>query len=560
MKINRPIFLNIALALLIATGIFILSEKGALKRIELSGLDLMFRLRGNLPVNPHIVIVEITDDDISRIGRWPWPRKWSAAMNQALTDLGAKTAYFDIIFSEASNEEDDALLEESIKLTQNTYLPFAFQSGPIDIKNTIMPLERFSRYLKGAGAVNIYPDIDGNIRRVPLVFRSEKEIFPHISLKVAMDYMGLQIEKIDRNHVHLVSSQGKVNIPLVAQDTMLINWLGKWQHTFKHYDFIDVLAAYKDLQENKEATGINLSDFKNSIAIVAVTAIGLYDIKPIPLQSAYPGVGVAATIISNILDKNFISTVPHQINTTLIYILALLSSFLIFGKKPLRETVFLFLIAGLYFIIAFILFKGGLYINFSVPLLALFTSHLTVETYNFVRVAIERRNFLKLAITDGLTGLYNVRYFKMILETEITLAKSDHHKVFSIIMGDVDHFKHFNDTYGHQVGDLVLKEIASVLKSSVRASDIVARYGGEETIILLRGTDLKGALVIAEKIRKNIEEHIIKDHCGIYKVTSSFGVSVFRPEDSVDVIIKRADDGLYKAKEAGRNRISTIEE
>jgi diguanylate cyclase (GGDEF)-like protein len=234
-------------------------------------------------------------------------------------------------------------------------------------------------------------------------------------------------------------------------------------------------------------------------------------------------------------------------------------AFLIFGEKPLRETVFVFLMCGVYFMANFLFFKNGLMLHLATPLLGLFASYLTVETYNFVRVSMERQNFFKMSIVDGLTGLFNIRYFKMLLETEFMLAEPDPNKKFSIVMMDIDHFKHFNDTYGHQVGDLVLKEVANVLKASVRSPDIVARYGGEEMIILLRGTPLKNALIVGEKIRKNVENFQIKDQHNSYKVTISLGVSTFKPEDNVETIIKQADKGLYKAKSAGRNRVETEE-
>jgi diguanylate cyclase (GGDEF)-like protein len=206
-----------------------------------------------------------------------------------------------------------------------------------------------------------------------------------------------------------------------------------------------------------------------------------------------------------------------------------------------------------------LLFQGGVWLDFSLPLLGLALSSFSIGTYNFVRVAMERQNFLKMSITDGLTGLYNIRYFKMLLETETLMAKHDLTKKFAIIMSDVDHFKHFNDTYGHQVGDLVLKETANILRASVRSSDIVSRYGGEEMIVLLRGSSLKDGLSVAEKIRKTVEDHRIKNETQIYNITISMGVAIFKAGDTVEMIIKKADEALYQAKESGRNRVATLE-
>ena len=217
------------------------------------------------------------------------------------------------------------------------------------------------------------------------------------------------------------------------------------------------------------------------------------------------------------------------------------------------------MIGGVYLFVSYALFRSNILIDFVPQFLGLLSSHLIVETYNFIRISVERQTFFTMSITDGLTGLYNIRYFKMLLQTDLMLAGVDRNKKLAIVMSDVDHFKKFNDTYGHQVGDLVLKGVANVLKGSVRSYDIVARYGGEEMIILLRGSSLDDAMTIAEKVRKNVEHCIVKDPANTYKVTISLGVSFFQQGDTVDSIIKRADDGLYKAKTSGRNCVSTVQ-
>lgn len=558
MKLTKYSVFSIFLAVLVASSILFFGQKG-LGRIELLSLDLFFRLRGPLRSNPHIVIIEIADSDILKVGRWPWKRSWQAAMTRALTGLGAKSIYFDIIFSETSTEEDDALFEEAIKQSKNVYLPFAFPDTSFKKENALLPLKRFSAYLKGTGTTNIYPDIDGIIRKIPLVFWEKENLHAHIALKLAMDYADLKFKEIKPRYVLLANSKEEVKIPCLEKNKMLINWSGKWQETFKHYGFLEVLAGYKDFTENKKSK-INADDFKKSICIVGVTALGSYDIKPTPLEPAYPGLGIMANSIGNILDRRFIYHPPYWLNVLILYLLALIPAFLISGERPLRETLFIFLLGGIYFSMNFFLFKNGVGLNISTPLLGLFVSYLSVETYHSVRISVERRAFFKMSVTDGLTGLYNIRYFKLLLDTEIRLAKPDPSKKFSIVMSDIDHFKHFNDTYGHQVGDLLLKELANVLKASLRSSDIVARYGGEEMIILLRGASLKDSLNVAEKIRKNIEKSEIKDQNNTYNLTVSLGVSVFKSGDTLETIIKRADDGLYKAKDTGRNRVCTVEE
>jgi len=481
-------------------------------------------------------------------------------MTQSLKGLGAKYVYFDIIFSEPSSLESDSIFEEAIKVNQNVYLPFAFQNTSLDITEAFMPLKEFSSVIKGTGAINIYPDSDGIFRRIPLIFKSKDgKIYPHISLKIAMDYSGQKIKEITSRYITISNNANIVRIPLIEKNIFLINWLDKWQNTFKHYSYLDVIAKYKKYLD-KQIPEKDIQDFKDSICLVAVTAIGLYDIKPIPLQPEYPGIGISATTINNLISRTFIYTPPEWLSILLLFLLTMLPGFLIFGEKPLRENLIITLIGVSFGAICFFLFEFGLYLDMAAPLFGLFVNTLVVGIYNFVRISVERQNFFKMAVTDGLTGLYNIRYFKMLIDTEIMLSQPNQAKKFAIAMSDVDHFKHFNDTYGHQVGDIVLKEVANALKTSVRTSDVVSRYGGEEMIILLRSASLKDALAIGEKLRKSIENAIVKDEKGTYKVTASFGISTYHQGDTVDSLIKRADDGLYKSKESGRNCVSTIEE
>lgn len=157
----------------------------------------------------------------------------------------------------------------------------------------------------------------------------------------------------------------------------------------------------------------------------------------------------------------------------------------------------------------------------------------------------------KMAITDGLTGLYNHKHIFYRFEEEI--KKAERYKTAcSVIMLDIDHFKTINDTFGHHIGDQVLAEVSRVIKKSTRAVDIPGRYGGEEFIIILPQTSLNDAYRTAERIRKNIESIVFKQTK--LTVTISGGVSEFREESPLQ-LIERVDQCLYQAKKNGRNRI-----
>ncbi len=176
-----------------------------------------------------------------------------------------------------------------------------------------------------------------------------------------------------------------------------------------------------------------------------------------------------------------------------------------------------------------------------------------------VAVAVENARLYHevktLATRDSLTGLYNRRHFESVLKSELLRAERYRHPV-SLIFFDVDYFKTYNDTHGHLMGDVVLREIAELVQSRVRDTDIVCRYGGEEFIIILPYTTKTDAKRLAEVIRKNVADHRFPygDRQPDGAVTISFGISE-SPADGIgaEVIVKRADDALYRAKEMGRN-------
>lgn len=181
------------------------------------------------------------------------------------------------------------------------------------------------------------------------------------------------------------------------------------------------------------------------------------------------------------------------------------------------------------------------------------TSHELDKIRDSLKLAEQRSN------TDALTGLANRRsldeFFRLAL-----IAAMERGEPLSVLMIDIDHFKNFNDSYGHQVGDQVLRLVAKVLQDNVRDVDLAARYGGEELIAVLPGTDLIGCATVAERIRRRVSEaRLTRRTTGeeISSVTVSIGVAQFRLAESAEAMIERCDRALYQAKQSGRNRTVT---
>ncbi len=160
------------------------------------------------------------------------------------------------------------------------------------------------------------------------------------------------------------------------------------------------------------------------------------------------------------------------------------------------------------------------------------------------------------AVTDGLTGLYNHAHFKELLALEFARCKR-YGSPLTLLLIDIDHFKKINDSYGHLTGDVVLRRVAHALRGQVRDCDWVARYGGEEMAILLPSTDLKGSLVVAERIRRFVRDMVFltEDKVQVPAITVSIGVAQQRKSDTPTLLIDRADQALYFAKSNGRNQV-----
>jgi two-component system cell cycle response regulator len=181
-----------------------------------------------------------------------------------------------------------------------------------------------------------------------------------------------------------------------------------------------------------------------------------------------------------------------------------------------------------------------------------FVASLAAMAIKNARVFSEARD---RANTDGLTRLATHRHFQDTFDAELRRAER-YGDFLSVVITDIDHFKKFNDTYGHQIGDLVLRETAAVFRAAVRDMDLVARYGGEEFACILPNTNKAGAVKLAERLRQAVEARQYQTERGVLRVAISLGVATF-PVDAKEKVqlIKLADGALYQAKESGRNRV-----
>lgn len=171
----------------------------------------------------------------------------------------------------------------------------------------------------------------------------------------------------------------------------------------------------------------------------------------------------------------------------------------------------------------------------------------------YIRVHTVAETMTHLANTDALMQISNRRELEATIDREINRAIR-HNQPLSAVLFDLDHFKHVNDNYGHQVGDTVLQETARLVQATLRITDFLGRWGGEEFLVIAPQTDCIQAHGLAERLRNAIAVH---PHKRAGKVTASFGVAQYEPGTSPDAWLKCADDALYAAKQSGRNRVAT---
>lgn len=556
-----------ALAVIAAMIVILLYQFNAFERLELLTLDYRFVLRPAKQLEQNIIFIDMGEDSIKAIGSWPWPRSWHATLIKALSGYNPKSIIFDVLFSEPQDTSDDVALEEAIKLSGNVYLPLLFElkdQACADlykgggVLSVIKPLPQFARYVKGEGHINAIPDIDGVIRRVPPLIAFKDTSAYQLGLKAGFDALGVKDMNFDpdRHLFRCASPSGKrIEIPLDDKNQFIINWKARWGREFRHFSYISVIKSYALLKKGEKAP-IDLNEFKDKICIVGLTAAGLMDIKPVPMENVYPAVGINAMVINGVINNDFIREVPRKYNIALIVFISILVTLYLSNLRLVGGVILAAISIVCYAVFSVLLFDiFNIAVATFYPILAIVLSYSLASFYAQMLQSIERSRLFGQATRDGLTNLYNIRHFNILFEAEFRNVSMYKSRRLAVIMADIDNFKGMNDTYGHQAGDTILKEFAKIIQSKCRQTDVVARYGGEEFIVMLSGAGEKEALDIAEKIREAVENKKFKTKDELYGTTISVGVAEFSNEREKEGLVEKADKALYKAKREGKNRI-----
>lgn len=324
-----------------------------------------------------------------------------------------------------------------------------------------------------------------------------------------------------------------------------------------------VIGTMKKVEQNLPLTEDDqklIKKLRNKTVFIGATAVAAYDIKTTSIHSTMPGVVLQASLFDNLYqnDLKYMHRLDPPTNGWITILLCLIAAGFTFKmRSALAGMLTTANMAVLYVLSAILLYQYQyLWVNIAMPLVALVIT--TTVTF-MVKYILRDKDYEKtyaLATTDSMTGLYNHRFFQDHMRRSIEQANRFKHK-FSLVLIDIDFFKKFNDTYGHQAGDEVLRHVARKLKKSVRNVDVVARYGGEEMAIILDRATEEEALAVAQKVVKAIAEEAYPIAEGVAKhVTISCGVATYPTHGNTpSELIEFSDAGLYRAKENGRNQV-----
>ena len=537
--------------------------------------------------NKDIVVLAIDDASLEllwdKYGEWPLPRDVYADVINHIEKQNPQMVIFDLMFIKSMRDaqNSDKVFLETMNKYDNIYTAMTFDDQPTDMRTPIKLPKRLKYNLENKSKINIskkygfkncralIPELmngnvhiglanvvrnsDGIIREAAPLMEYKGEYYPHLIFDAAVNYLTDKQNKditIDKKGNMKIAN---TTLPITFDGDVILNWYGpSGTHTI-----LPLYKVVREISNNKKDF-----DFKDKIVIVGTTAMSLHDTKSVPIQeNVYPGVEVHATFFNNMLDNNFIKLTTPATDALivaavvcLIGLIVMLSSSTIFAVL----STILFSI-GYLFISYYVMEIFNLWIPIVLPVIFIVIAFSLSYLAKYLIKSKDFEHQYKLATIDGLTELYNHRYFQETLKNQVEISKR-YNQTFSLIIIDIDFFKKFNDTYGHQAGDAVLKQVAQTLKKNSRTTDVVCRYGGEEMSIILPNTSLEEALLSANRFNKAVEEKEFYINSNTTsKVTISVGVATF-PQDAetAQELIEKADKGLYYAKEHGRNQVGKI--
>ena len=558
--------------------------------------------------NKDIIIVGINDNSYDYItenyGEWPMPRYIYADIVDYIEAQNPKTVAFDLLFQKSlkSTNNDDERVANLFKKYDNLYTAIAFDNMPDELRTPLNLDEKFFSNVNNKADIDIIvePNVTpllpaimantGNVGHVTIInsedgilrdaipfihYTHQDKYFPHMSLLVGQKAINSASNDfiIDKDN-YLKFDNNK--FPVTKRGTIFLNWFRKKPDAetsstviYPEIGLAEVINAAK-LQKEGMPTKLD-GVFKDKIVYIGTTSIKMGDIKTVPIEKYLAGVEYHANFVNNVLDNNFIKRLNLEWDFGITLILSLLLAIIMLKVEyskinykymvPINTVVLILTIVFYYIFSVKIMQHYNIWVALIMPTVGIISTFILTYVMRYFFKSQDYEYTYRLATTDGLTELYNHRFFQeKMLECVENCKKSG--KKFSLILTDIDFFKKFNDTYGHQAGDTVLRQVARILKKHVKRTDFVCRYGGEEMSVILINANNETATKIAERLCEAVSSNICKLSEDLeVNVTISLGVSTYPDNGNTpSELIEYSDRGLYSAKENGRNQVGVVKD
>ncbi len=461
---SHRVFMLVFLCFLTALAVYFLTELKLFQLIELKMLDYRFQSRGKTTISKDIVLVSIGERDIELLGRWPWPRKYHSDLIQILNSYGAKIIGYDILFSKPDKDdpESDSCLALTVKESGNVCLPMAFgkeEKGRSDL----LPLPCLQKASAGVGFVNVLPDEDGIVRRMPPRLNGSWAL----GLELAFRYLGIgddAIELIPKKSLILHPHNGEtISIPLDSENRMLVNQAGltmdwQWLH------FVQIIKAFMEDQKGGKPS-VDLSLLRGKIVLVGSTHAGMPDIIETPFGRSSYGVELHASVINSVLQRNFLRPLSAWADIIIYFAITLGAILVLRRYHPLKGGV-----ASAAILLAFICFSYVLFSKFHIwlkvvrPIFGLLGVYITGLLYYFIMVERKEREVRK-----AFRHYVSPAVVSEIIKEPGKLKLGGDTKELTILFSDIRGFTTFSEEVTPDLLGEMLNEYFSSMTSSIFA-------------------------------------------------------------------------------------------
>lgn len=367
---------------------------------ELLFYDLRFRLRPAQKISSDIIIIEISDDTLKNLGKWPLPRDFHASLVDVLKDYGARMIVFDVLFSEPTLYDD--VFSQAIKRAGNVYLPLAFYIDTAQKKTRCITeskviladiIDNLKNNTQAIGHINTFVDSDGKVRKVPLFIKYNQTIFPQLGLQVACDWLGLNTQNLEFKSNRVIIDN-RLSLPVLNDGTFFINYPDKWVKSFKHLSYFEILKSFAD-KKHGIVPHLDLSLIKDKVCFIGLTATGTSDLRPVPLENIYPMLGLQASVFNSIIQKKFIRDAGLFFNSLINIFIFIFSLILCLKFTPLRAFIGSIILGLVYFTVSTGIFIfGGIWMDLFLPLLLIVLTYIGTTTYRFFN-EVRKRELLE---------------------------------------------------------------------------------------------------------------------------------------------------------------------